>query len=80
MLLGELNERLKEQQLFCQLSQKAEDWIIENAYDPIYGARPLRRFLQRHLETLIGREILKGSLIPGQTIIIDVIADKLVIQ
>jgi ATP-dependent Clp protease ATP-binding subunit ClpB len=80
LLLGELNERLKEQQLFCQLSQKAEDWIIENAYDPIYGARPLRRFLQRHLETLIGREILKGSLIPGQTIIIDVIADKLVIQ
>lgn len=79
LMLKELNLRLEDQQLSCELTEKAQNWIIENAYDPSFGARPLRRFLQRHLETLIGKEILRGSLIPGQKVVVDVIASNLVI-
>jgi ATP-dependent Clp protease ATP-binding subunit ClpB len=71
ILTGRLNDRLKEQQLSVKLSDKAKEYIIANGYDPVYGARPLRRFLQSKVETLIGRMILEQSMPPGSVILID---------
>jgi ATP-dependent Clp protease ATP-binding subunit ClpB len=71
LLLAELNRRLTEKQLSVSLTDKARDYVIECGYDPIYGARPLRRFLQKNVETLAAREILGGKLSAGDTIKID---------
>jgi len=71
LLIEELNQRLSKQQLSCSLTPKAKAFVIDAAYDPVYGARPLRRYLQRNLETLIGRHILLGDLLPGSTVIVD---------
>ncbi len=71
LLLAELNSRLTEKQLSVSLTDKARDYVIECGYDPIYGARPLRRFLQKNVETLAAREILGGKLSAGDTIKID---------
>ncbi|MCE5195624.1 MAG: ATP-dependent chaperone ClpB [Negativicutes bacterium] len=77
LLLAELNQRLSKQQLSCSLTPKAKAFVIEAAYDPLYGARPLRRYLQRNLETLIGRHILQGDLLPGSTLLIDAVNETL---
>lgn len=65
LLMAELNRRLEDKQLSVSVSEEAKEYIVENGYDPVYGARPLRRFVQRHAETLIGRAILSGELSPG---------------
>ncbi|HZW49750.1 MAG TPA: AAA family ATPase, partial [Bacillota bacterium] len=77
LLIKELNQRLSKQQLTCSLTPKAKAFVIEAAYDPVYGARPLRRYLQRNLETLIGRHILQGDLLPGDTVMVDEINGSL---
>ncbi len=77
LLIAELNQRLSKQQLSCTLTPKAKAFVIEAAYDPLYGARPLRRYLQRNLETLIGRHILQGDLLPGSTVLIDAVDETL---
>ena len=77
LLIAELNQRLSKQQLSCTLTPKAKAFVIEAAYDPLYGARPLRRYLQRNLETLIGRHILQGDLLPGSTVLIDAVNETL---
>ena len=63
--IADLNARLAEKQLVCRVSDAAKALIIEAAYDPQYGARPLRRYVQHTVETLIARKILKGDILPG---------------
>ena len=71
LLMISLNKRLEEQELGLELSKKAKEYIISNGYDPIYGARPLKRFLQKHVETLAARMILGGEVEAGSKIRID---------
>ena len=71
LMLKSLNERLADRQLTCVLTPAAKDFVIENAYDPLYGARPLRRYLQYTVETLISRAIIAGSVAPGETLTLD---------
>ena len=71
LLLSSLNARLAGQQLTVSLTPAAKAEIIEAAYDPIYGARPLRRYLQHTVETLIGRRIIAGQAEPGQSLTVD---------
>ncbi|MBC8537062.1 ATP-dependent chaperone ClpB [Feifania hominis] len=65
LMIAELNRRLENKQLRCTLSDEAKSFVIDNAYDPVYGARPLRRYIQRNVETLIGRKIIADDLLPG---------------
>lgn len=77
LLLVALNERLEEQEISISLSKKAKEYIIENGYDPIYGARPLKRFLQKHVETLAAKLILGGKVNAGDCIMIDLTKGEL---
>ncbi len=72
LLMAELNDRLKDREVSVELTKEAEDYCIENGYDPIYGARPMKRFLQKHVETLAAKEILSGDISEGSIITIDV--------
>ncbi len=72
LLLADLNKRLASQQIAIELSGEAKQYVIENGYDPVYGARPLKRFLQQYVETLAAKIILKGEIHEGSTILIDV--------
>ncbi len=71
LMVNALGKRLADQQLSIRLTDAAKNYIVENGYDPIYGARPLKRFLQRKVETLIARAIIGDQLSPGQTIVVD---------
>ena len=71
LLMDELNKRLEDRELSVRLTKEAENSIIENGYDPVYGARPLRRYLQKTVETLCAKLILSGTVAPGDTIVID---------
>ena len=75
-----LNRRLADQELTCKLTQAAKDYIVDAAYDPQYGARPLRRYVQHTVETLLAKRILKGDLLPGQTVTVDVENNELVLR
>lgn len=74
-----LKKRLKEKQLDLVLSDEAKSFIVDASYDPIYGARPLKRYMQRHLETLIAKEILADKVRQGDTINIGVKDDALAV-
>ena len=71
LLLADLNKRLADRELSLILTPEAKAYIIEEAYDPIYGARPLKRFLQKHVETLSARLILADEVTPGASIVIE---------
>ena len=75
-----LNKRLSDKQLRCELTDSAKQLIIDTSYDPQFGARPLRRYIQHTVETLIAKKILAGSILPGETITVDVQNDELVIR
>ena len=77
-MMADLNSRLKDRELSVELSEKAADFIVEHGYDPVYGARPLKRFLQKHVETLSAKLILADEVQMGDTIRIDVENDRLV--
>ena len=66
-----LSERLKEQQLGVELTEAARDYIVENGYDPIYGARPLRRYIQSNVENMIARRIIEGDVHEGTVMTVD---------
>ena len=72
LLVEDLNRRLKDQELSLCLTDAAKDYIIEGGYDPIYGARPLKRYLQKYVETLTAKLILSGNVGTEDTIVIDV--------
>jgi ATP-dependent Clp protease ATP-binding subunit ClpB len=75
-----LQKRLQEQKITLELTEAAVDFLAEVGYDPVYGARPLKRAIQHHLETLIARELLKGRFQEGDTIRVDVVAERLACQ
>ena len=77
LLMAELNRRLKDQELRVELTPEAKAFVIEGGYAPVYGARPLKRFLQKHVETLSARLILGGELDTGDTILLTVKDGKL---
>ena len=78
LMMADLNSRLKDRELSVALSDAATSFIVEHGYDPVYGARPLKRFLQKHVETLSAKLILADEVKMGDTIYIDVEEGKLV--
>ncbi len=78
--IADLNRRLADKQLHCQVSDEAKAFIIEAAYDPQYGARPLRRYVQHTVETLIAHRILRGNVLPGETLEVTVRNGELIVE
>jgi len=78
LLVKDVNKRLVEREVSIELTEVAKDFIVEGGYEPMYGARPLKRYLQKHVETLAARLILEGNVGRGCTIVIDVEGDQLV--
>ena len=72
LMVADVNKRLEDKELRIELTESAKEYITEHGYDPTYGARPLRRYLQKHVETLAARIILQGDIHQGQTIVVDV--------
>ena len=72
LLVADVNKRLEERELKVELTEAAKAFVTEHGYDPAYGARPLRRYIQKHVETLAARIILQGDIHQGQMIVIDV--------
>ncbi|MFP4213328.1 MAG: ATP-dependent chaperone ClpB [Desulfohalobiaceae bacterium] len=80
LLLHRINQRLQERKLFLELTEQAKEFISREAYDPVYGARPLRRYLQTHVETVLAKKIIAGELGEGQTVTVDLEQDGLVFR
>ncbi len=78
LIMNELNERLSDRSLHVALTDAARDYIVEQAYDPVYGARPLRRYIQKYVETLSAKLILSGEVDEGDTIVIDLDGETLI--
>ena len=77
LIMTDLNNRISDKEISVELSPEAKNYIIERGYDPVYGARPLKRYLQKNVETLVARAILGNELLVGDTIVIDVKDDRL---
>ena len=77
LLMKDLNHRLEDREIQVELSEAAKDFVIDAAYDPIYGARPLKRYVQKNIETLSARLILSDQVKPEDTIYIDVLEGRL---
>ena len=77
LLVADINKRLADKELVVALSDSAKQFIVDNGYDPVYGARPLKRYLQKNVETLAARLILSDGVHTGDTIKIDVVDGKL---
>ena len=80
LLLGSLNRRLADKQLKVELTPAAKTYVIDNGYDPLYGARPLRRFLQHTVETLVSRKLIADEVLPDTTLMVDCQGDQLVVR
>ena len=80
LIIADLNKRLENKQLTIRLSDEAMQYIVDNAYDPVYGARPLKRYIQKYVETLAAKMILADQVEEGDTIVITVEGDKLSAQ
>ena len=72
LMVSELDKRRADQELSLELTDAAKNQVIENGYDPVYGARPLKRYLQKYVETLAARKILSGDVHAGDTLVLDV--------
>ena len=72
LIVADLNRRLADRDLSLELTEEAERFIVDNAYDPVYGARPLKRYIQKHVETLTARLILSDGVGSGDTVVISV--------
>ena len=71
LLMADLNKRLVDKEITVELTDTAKQFITDNGYDPVYGARPLKRYLQKNVETLVARMILAGSVSTQSAIVID---------
>lgn len=71
LLIAGLNKRLDDKQITCEVTERAKTFIIDNGYDPIYGARPLKRFIQHHVETLLARKMIAEDLAPNTVVVVD---------
>ena len=72
LMVKELSDRLADQELSLELTDAAKQMVVDNGYDPVYGARPLKRYLQNYVETLTAKKILSGNVHAGDTIVLDV--------
>ena len=79
LVIDSVNERLKDRELQIKLTDVAKTYVADNGYDPVYGARPLKRYLQKNVETLAARVILEGKVSMGDTITFDVVDGKLAV-
>ncbi len=79
-MVQELNERLREKELKVELSEKAINFISQEAYEPAFGARPLKRYLQKNVETLLAKKILGGDVGMGDVLCIDESEGRLYIR
>ena len=77
LIIADLNARLADRELQIELTKEAQQFIVDNGYDPVYGARPLKRYIQKHVETLAAKLILADTVGAGDTILIDVSEDSL---
>ena len=75
-----LNKRLAHQQITCILTDAAKTAIVDAAYDPQYGARPLRRYVQHTVETMLSKKLLRGDITPGQTVTVDEVDGELILR
>ena len=80
LMVKELSDRLADQELSLELTDAARTQVIENGYDPVYGARPLKRYLQKYVETLAAKKILSGDVHAGDTLVLDVKDGEFVIN
>ena len=75
-----MERRLEDKHIKLELTQSAKDYLIDNGYDEVYGARPLKRFVQKKLETLIAKKILAQEILPNSIVKIDCKNDELCIE
>jgi ATP-dependent Clp protease ATP-binding subunit ClpB len=80
ILLVDLRKRLADRKIDVQLSERARAFVAQEGFDPVYGARPLRRFLQQQVETRLGRAIISGDVEDGSTVVIDEVDGSLSIR
>jgi ATP-dependent Clp protease ATP-binding subunit ClpB len=80
LLVADLNKRLTERRVTVSLDKKAKDWAAEKGYDPVFGARPLKRFLQRQIETQLARGLVSGAVAEGSDVTFRVKDDQLVMK
>ena len=80
LMLVNLNHRLEDKQLHVTLTPAAKELIIDQGFDPVYGARPLKRYLQSHVETLVARRIIAADVAPGTTMLVDAKDGQLVVE
>ncbi len=78
--IDKLNQRLADQQIKVELTQAAKDAIVDASYDPQYGARPLRRYVQHTVETMLSKRLLRGDILPNQTVTVDLVDGQLEIR
>ena len=80
LLIVDLERRLEDKHLKLELTENAKNYLIDNGYDSVYGARPLKRFVQKKLETLIARKILQREIMPNTTIKVDCVNNELIVK
>ncbi len=80
LLVADLNKRLAERRVTVEFDKKAREWAAEKGYDPVFGARPLKRFLQRHVETKLARALVAGEVADGSTVKFTVKGEELVMK
>ncbi|MEG3033054.1 MAG: AAA family ATPase, partial [Enterococcus sp.] len=79
-IIVQLSKRLADQEIVLDITADAKAWVAENAYEPAYGARPLRRFITREVETPLAKEIVSGRVLPKTKVTISLLNDQLVFQ
>jgi ATP-dependent Clp protease ATP-binding subunit ClpB len=79
LMLTALRIRLAERRIDLEVSDEARAFIAREGYDPVYGARPLRRFISREVETMVARALIAGEVVEGSTVVVDVKDDRLVV-
>lgn len=72
LLVADVNRRLEDRELSIELTDEAKAYVVDGGYDPMYGARPLKRYLQKYVETLAAKLILEGNVAAGDVILLDV--------
>ena len=80
LMMADVNKRLEDKELSIELTDAAKAYIVENGYDPVYGARPLKRYLQKNVETMVARYILGGDVHAGSVMVVDRDGDGLTIR
>ena len=80
LMLEGLKKRLKEKELYLEVTEAAKKYIIEKGYDPVFGARPLKRFIQSSVETVIAKKIIGGNLKPNDVLVVDEINGELIVE